>query len=290
MKDTQINFRTKVLDNIRFFFRFPLMEHFLIKLKGATSIFAKLIPNHYQYKINSFRTFNRRGINFKADISEWLGYCAYFNVNNDPYDELFSLVKPGMMVIDAGANMGFTALNIANKLKNKGIVYAFEPDAHNYSVLQNNLLLNPGLQIEPFKLGLGNIKEDVKLEVINESNRGENQITTNPSTPKFSIVAIITLDDFIAEQQIEKVDLIKIDTEGFEMNILKGATETITKNKPVLFIELNDNNLRKQLSSPEEVVALILSWGYKVISAQTGESINNNSKLRGCHIDIVCTI
>jgi FkbM family methyltransferase len=283
-----ISTKTKFLDRIRYFFRFPLMEGILIGLKTSSSAFAKLVPNYYQYKPNSIRTFTRNGIKFRADISEWLGYCAYFNVKNDPYDALFSLVKPGMNVLDIGSNMGFVALNMAKKLGEKGIVYAFEPDAHNYTVLKQNIELNPALPVKALQLAMGNSTEKLKLEVINTQNRGENKITNTPATSNYTVVDVVKADDFVAQQAITKIDLVKIDTEGFEMTVLRGAEETIKKFKPVLFIEVNDENLKQQKSSAKELVSLILSWGYKITSAQTSETIDSTSNLEGCQFDVVC--
>ena len=281
---------TKLFDLIRYFFRFPVMESILIWLKDQSQAFAKLVPNYYQYKTGSYRSFTRNGIKFKGDISEWLGYCAYFNVKNDPYDALFLLVKPGMAILDIGSNMGFVALNMAKGVGERGIVYAFEPDPKNFASLQHNININLAMPVpvKAFQLALGNSTEKLKLEVINEKNRGENKITETPATDDYSLVDVVRLDDFVAQQNIQKADLIKIDTEGFEMNVLKGAEATITKHKPILFIEVNDENLKQQKTSAKELISLVASWGYETTSAQTGQVIDSSSKLEGCQFDIIC--
>ena len=287
-KANEISAKTRLFDFFRFFFRFPFIERLLIRLKSKSDSFAKLVPNYYQYKPKTFREFIRSGINYRVDIADWLGYCAYFNIKNDPYDSLFSLVKPGMIVFDIGSNIGFTALNIAALVGEGGMVYAFEPDAYNYTFLKNNVELNKKLHVKTFQLGVGNYAEKLKLITHNESNRGENKISSSVTSDNYIVVDIIRLDDFMTEKNISHADIIKIDTEGFEMNVLKGAKKIIEGCKPILFIEINDENLKEQKSSAKDIIAYIISIGYQITSAQTSEIVSVASDFTNCHFDAVC--
>lgn len=288
-KDNEISFKTKLFDLIRFFFRLPFIERILITLKTTSKAFEKIVPNYYQYKHKTLRSYSRKGIHFKVDISDWLGYCAYFNIKNEPYDVLFSLIKKNMTIIDVGSNIGFMALNMASLTGNNGIVYAFEPDWYNYTYLKNNIDLNQGLNIKSFQLGVGSTTEKRKLVVFNESNRGENKITLDPGTKSYSEISIITLDDFIEEKNIQRIDVLKIDTEGFEMNVLKGAKKLIERFKPILFVEIDEENIREQGSSAKEVIIHLINLGYTITSAQTQETVTAGYNF-GNHFDAVCKI
>jgi FkbM family methyltransferase len=289
LKDSNnISIKTRVLDGVRFFFRVPVIEELLIWLKEKNKAFAKFVPNYYQYKPKTFRSFVRSGIRFRTDISDWLGYCAYFNVKNDPYDSLFGLVVKDMTILDVGSNIGFTALNMASLTGRNGMVYAFEPDGHNYTFLKCNIGLNKELPIESFQLGAGNINEKRKLIVHNSGNRGENKITTLSASDDFAVIEIIKLDDFIETKKILRVDLIKIDTEGFELNVLKGAENTFSIHSPILFIEVDDANLKEQNSSAKELIMYVVKLGYQIVSAQTNKSVSTDDDFTDCHFDVIC--
>jgi FkbM family methyltransferase len=266
---------------------FPLAEKMLIALKGDDNVLVKLLPNHYQYKPGTYRVFTKQGARFKVDLSDWMGYAAYFNMKIEWYDTLFSLVKPGMVILDIGANIGFTALNMAKLAKDKGIVYAFEPDEYNHKALLHNLQMNAGLNVKPVKLGLGNTTAQLKLS-INEGNRGINKITESVTEGKYGVVNIVKLDDFVTDTRINKIDLIKIDTEGYEVNILKGAEKTLLKFKPVLFIEIDEEHLVEQHSSAKDTIAYIKSLGYEITSDKTGKVVDVNDDFINCHFDVIC--
>ena len=100
---------------------------------------------------------------------------------------------------------------------------------------------------------------------------------------------MITLDEYIEQQQIPKIDFIKIDTEGYEMHVLKGAVETLKKFRPLLFVELSDDNLRQQNNTPQELVLFLNGLGYSAKNAETNEIISPQSNLHNCFMDILCS-
>jgi hypothetical protein len=100
-------------------------------------------------------------------------------------------------------------------------------------------------------------------------------------------ISIVKLDEFLAERNSEP-DLVKIDVEGFEMEVLRGAEQTFKRCRPELFIELDDNNLRRNKSSAAELVGFIENMGYEVRRALDGEKVSANSTFQGAHFDIHC--
>jgi hypothetical protein len=84
------------------------------------------------------------------------------------------------------------------------------------------------------------------------------------------------------------VDLLKIDVEGFEDAVLVGSADVILRDKPILFIELIDGNLKENGASARQLVDRVVAWGYKVTEAVSGRSIANDDPLVGCAMDVVC--
>lgn len=179
---------------------------------------------------------NNKRINLLYNISIFLVIRQIFL--DDQYDTHYSKIK-GKVVIDVGANVGVFSIYAA--ILNAKKVYAFEPVPETYMMLKENIKLN-NLEnvIIPINKALGD-KE--KVEIMYYSNIGDGGTTLNLSKIKYlnekvikkSIkVMITTLDNFVKQNKIPKVDFIKMDVEGYEENILLGAKETIKKWKPIL--------------------------------------------------------
>ena len=153
-------------------------------------------------------------------------------------------LKKDSVVIDAGANIGTFSVFAAN-LSPEGHVYAFEPVKSTFYYLENNAKKYP--QIICVNKGLGSEGGDKDILNLGEGN-GSNVLTDSPfyqnsekKEGRIENVIITTIDDFVREHNIEKVDFIKIDTEGYEANILKGAVETIKKFKPTIAMSAYHN-------------------------------------------------
>jgi FkbM family methyltransferase len=256
--------------------------------KSSSSFFGKFAPNNYQYKQGTIRIFNFKGICLEADISDYVGHYLYFGFEDKSHDVLMGLVNPDFTILDIGTNIGSTLLQFANLTNEKGKVFGFEPDPINYKECVKNIGLNNFKNITVENIGLGNEKGSFNLVVDTETNRGGNRISFDNETQKSStIINVERLDDWIQNKNISKVDLIKIDVEGFEMNVLKGGLETIKKFKPLLFIELDDNNLKQVGSTAEELIEFLEDLGYSIKHSETGKKITKNSDFVSCHFDLI---
>jgi FkbM family methyltransferase len=145
-------------------------------------------------------------------------------------------VKAGDVVIDAGAYIGdFSAYAAA-----KGAVcYAFEPTEATFQTLKKTAELNGG-KVIPVQKGLGSIEGEVEL-FIDNGNAGGNTINANRSgagkrKKNINTIKITTLDTFVREQGLTKVDFIKADIEGAERDMLAGARNTLRDFAPKLAI------------------------------------------------------
>lgn len=286
--------KTKFLNFFRRFFIFSgldkLLAHFTRNGK-MDSLTAKLVPPNYLYSPGTFRKCSINGINFLLDISETNGHSNYYSLD-DGYKILFSHINEGMNVIDIGANIGAITLQMAKKISKSGNVFSFEPSPYNFKQANKNISLNNFSNIKLINQGLGNKKETAFLYNVNPNNRGMLRLLPEDDQSKSyekEEVEIDTLDSNMQKFSIAKPDFIKIDVEGFEYKVLQGAHETLSKFKPILFIELVDNNLREQKSNAKELIQYLKLLNYKIINAQSNDEIDENSDFTNCHFDILCT-
>ena len=149
-------------------------------------------------------------------------------------DKVNVTVKPGDVVIDAGSWLGDFAAYASVK---GATVYAFEPTDSTFEILKKTAELNGN--IIPVNKGLSDERASASFFLAGETNNsGSNTLMKHEDNSDFhedsSLVETITLDDFVRENNIERVDFIKSDIEGFERKLLAGAQETLKRFAPKL--------------------------------------------------------
>ena len=286
-----LKFKTRVLNEFRKIAMLPFVERLLVRFtqnKNPQNFYTKLIPNNYQYPPNTLRFCERNGIRFSLDISDYMQYCLYFGIKTEPRERLYSLVEEGTTIIDVGTNIGETLLNFA-LLNKRGVNIGFEPVPFLFERAKENIRLNRAENIVLLNLALSNDNSTLFFNYVNNNNSGGIFLTSETTMESASSrVQSIRLDDYVACNNTKNISLIKIDVEGFEMKVLQGAIQTIKKHKPTLFLELDNNLLRKQQSNARELIDFIKSFDYEIFKAENGRVITENEELAGKHFDIVC--
>jgi FkbM family methyltransferase len=186
-------------------------------------------------------------------------YTAYkVMLEAGPIGQLCAYVSPSSLVIDVGANIGFFTLRFARWLRNGGHVIAIEPEAANFTALKRRISMS----------GLDD--RVVAVQAIAAEEKGTLNLEINPHHPADHKIgkigaptAALTLDSLLSDPNSLPVSLIKIDVQGAEMRVLRGATAILDRYRPALFVEIDDNALRHQGSSAAEVVALLAQYGYR---------------------------
>ena len=176
-----------------------------------------------------------------------------------------SLVKPGFTVVDVGANVGYYALTAAAAVGPTGRVVAFEPGPAVAARLQENVDLNGFTNISVVRSAVADRIGELHLRVGEDSEGSSLYDVGEPSTRLACAVPVTTLDDYVRTAGILLVDVLKIDAEGAEVSILRGARGILSgPGAPLLFIEANPMTLEAAGESVHTLRAEIESLGYTI--------------------------
>jgi FkbM family methyltransferase len=165
------------------------------------------------------------------------GVCSELGINKTR--EVFSteyfqkIITEDMVIIDIGANIGYYAL-LESQLAPKGHVYAIEPVPENYTLLQKNIDLNACKNISTYNFAIGNVNGLLDMFVYDKCNWSS--FTRIPGEHIVNViqVPIMTLDAFIESHVNSHPCFIRMDVEGFEYEILKGALTTLRAVEPLI--------------------------------------------------------
>jgi FkbM family methyltransferase len=280
-----MNARIKAINFFRKFLRYSFIEKFLILLNQKFLKARKLVPPEYLYSPKSFRVVVRDDVTYRLDLSSVIDHSLYFFNRYFTPLEFFQLIKENSIVLDIGANIGTVALRAAAIAK-KGHVYAFEPDTGNYNSLRFNIDLNSFENITPVKKAIGATPQQSKLFKVNRYNTGMNRIlSSSDGFRDFEWISVVTLDEEIARLKLDRIDLIKIDVEGYELNVLQGARLVIEKFHPLIVIEVIEVNLKNNGQTSAEVIQFLKGLGYSFIDLKTGKPLMNEHHLE---TDVLC--
>ncbi|RJQ37764.1 FkbM family methyltransferase [Candidatus Microgenomates bacterium] len=216
-------------------------------------------------KIILFET--KEGIKVKLPLSDafTLGLAHLGTIGEDETFLIKKILKKGDTVMDVGAYIdGWYSLMASKLIGSKGKVYTFEPHPDHYNLLEDNVKLNNFTNIEVIKLGVSD-----KAGIFGFTSAGIGSSLVGKSLKKNLKKKIIkikttTIDKFIQEKKIKNISLIKIDVEGAEMKVLKGAKQLLQqKNSPDLILEVVDGFLKNAGSSKSELLSYLNKIGYK---------------------------
>jgi len=179
----------------------------------------------------------------------------------EPYESelLLKNIKAGDIVIDVGANIGYYTLLFAKKVGENGKVYSFEPDPISFAILEKNIQDNKFSNVEAFNIALSYKQEHLSLFISTE-NLGDHRLYDDHKIKrKKTKVVATTLDLFFTGKEFKKnkISLIKIDTQGYEPFITKGAKELIKNQKPTLFFEYWVYGYRQSRGNYKNMIAFL---------------------------------
>ena len=170
---------------------------------------------------------------------------------------LRNYVKPGEVVIDVGANVGFFTKQFATWVSDGGFVIAVEPETSNFRQLLQNLNNTGVADVVVTIQGVAAERPGMLKLAVNQMHPGNHKIASEGID-----VTAFTIDDLVKKESTTRVCLMKIDVQGAEERVLRGAQETIQRDHPAILVEMDDEALRQMESSAKRVVTLLMDLGY----------------------------
>lgn len=207
-----------------------------------------------------------RGAKFYVPTSDLVGRAMYFFGDLDP--KLSALVKqclkPGDCALDIGCNLGLLAVKMAQSVGPSGQVHAFEPAPRMIGYLRKVMMANPTLPITLHEFALGS--EETRLDlIIPRDNAGHASLVASQDEEGDAVtVAVKRLSDVAKSEGFDRVDFIKIDVEGFEAQVLEGASEMLDRLRPK-FILFEEHGLHHSRNFPRSMT-LLFEKGYRIFA------------------------
>lgn len=205
----------------------------------------------------------------KFSFYNHLSKVMRFQHHGDLKDIFSPYIKDDAIVLDVGGHAGqFTKLFA--KMAPKGKVFTFEPASYTRQILQSMAGLKRLNNVFIIPFGLGDKASEQTLNVpIKKSGSvgyGLSFIGT-PNSDRHDLykdqILITTIDKIVDCFNIQRIDFIKVDIEGFEYQLLQGARESIKRFKPTLFLEICDSALCRNNSSSKDIFEFLAPFGYK---------------------------
>lgn len=199
-------------------------------------------------------------------LDDLVGRAMYFFGDLDPKVTwaFRKYVRPGDVVFDIGANLGLATLYLARLVGPSGTVHAFEPNPRMLAYLNATLDSNPDLDISIHSVALGERKDTLEL-IIPEKNQGAASLLDIGGRQERDrlCVDVLTMSDFCEQNGVDRVDFMKIDVEGFEEQVLRGA-EDLFLTSPPRAIVFEQNGF--QVGKRPDAFRFLESTGYKIFA------------------------
>lgn len=205
-----------------------------------------------------------------CDLRDPIQRHIYFSGAYEPIESymFWQLVQPGMVVVDAGANIGAYALVAALKVGATGRVHAFEPVPRNFQLLRRHARdnrLTTVLSLNRVALWHRNEKRlRLSLRSDMKENSGAYSVGRSGEVVDEVTAEALRLDDYFADKAPGHVDFIKIDVEGAEWFALRGATQLISRCMPTLMVEINRETCRMAGYAADEIWNFLKEYGYRM--------------------------
>ena len=219
---------------------------------------------------SGIREVERLGLRWRLDMASLIAFhMVEFGVwEKETTEVVTDLVGPGMHVLSVGANFGYYAMLMAQRVGPTGHVWAFEPTEKFRQQLQWHVEANrfkDRVTVLPF--GLSDSERNASIDLTAQS--ASMHYASNIPREGSETVHLRRLDDVAAEIGIERIDFVSMDIDGHEAAFLRGARKTLSRDVPPIAMEFAQRCLHAAGSDVREVAALLHEIGYEICSERT---------------------
>lgn len=197
--------------------------------------------------------------------NDLVGRSMYFVGDLDPKVSwaVDRFARPGDVTLDIGANLGLVTLRLARQVGPAGRVYAFEPNPVLQRYLDATKARNPDLPVTVHPVALGKEPATLLLAVPSDNAGAASLVDLGGRKEAYEVpVPVQRLDDFVEQEGIERIDFMKIDVEGYETQVLQGATRVLRELRPRTIL-LEENGFRTGAPLPPSL-RLLQGAGYEI--------------------------
>ncbi len=234
-----------------------------------------------------FRMNWHKGLSIQIHLGNDLSRPVFIGGCIDPNELAFldSVLKEGMVVVDAGANEGLYSLFASRCVGPSGRVFSFEPSQREFHRLGCNLRLNALENVHAVQAALAEAPGEIALSIADSSHAGQNTLGKfiyQVPLLRTERVSAQTLDAFAAESGLTRLDVLKLDVEGAERRVLEGSRKVLRELRPMILFEASDAALKAQGSSVPDVLEFLRSQNYRfyAFDERTGAPIPANGAAR----------
>jgi FkbM family methyltransferase len=265
------------------------------------------IIGFWEFFCSKIARFDRVKVGFRS-LSIWvdpadMGCGIGLMMRGERFDSFLvglydAMLRPGMNVVDVGANIGFTALIAARQVGEGGRVFAFEPNPYNYDFLVSNIRENGAGNIMPLQKAAADAAGEIEMFLYphRRSGSARGRIYRPENGWQSIAVEAITIDEFCEKNDVS-VGFVKIDVEGAEEKVVRGMERTIDRNPSLAIVmEFSPQMLTQAGSSPASFFDRVQQKGFNMydIGEQVVTPLANSSQaLTLCEaaggLNILCT-
>lgn len=206
------------------------------------------------------------GLKLFVDLRDnGVGRPLYVTRGYEPAETEFlkKTLRSGMTFVDIGANIGYFTCIAAQAIGPRGRVISFEPDQHNFDLLKRNVRRNQLDNVELHNIALGSESGSVRL-FRSDTNFGDHRICSDPGVTRESIeVRVAALDHCLASSKISKIDVIKMDVQGYEHQVTRGMRHALlSSDKLVVLTEFWPHGIATTGSNPQDFFKEFIDAGF----------------------------
>jgi FkbM family methyltransferase len=234
----------------------------------------------------------RGGLRWAMDAADYTQQDIFWSGAKDPAEirEALRCMPKGSVMFDLGANFGYYAITLASALQGDCRIYAFEPNRNTMQRLEKNVALNGTRGLHLLEVGLSDTRGQAFV-VETPAHSGAAYLSQTPISGPCNpaSVPVTTIDLFCEQQNIHRLDLVKMDIEGAELRALRGGVAAFKRLQPALLIELNPETSERAGYSVRDLVVFLEDLGYAIYNVRSRARITRDHLPAQRHsMNVIC--
>jgi FkbM family methyltransferase len=240
------------------------------RVRGAARISEKIREYYIRHPRNLTMKDFDHDLVMHIDLSQHIESQIFWRgaYSSDQLVVVDELLGHEDVFVDIGANVGEFTLFAAKRNRN-GRVYSFEPAKINFGRLSSNVTMNGFNHVHLAKVALADNEGEMEIYesrarfTDGSINAGLPSLFGDEGAEPSELVTVTTLDRFVEQQRLERIDLIKVDIEGAELPALRGGARTLQRFRPKLIVEVNQETSRRAGYESRDILAYLRTFGYR---------------------------